>query len=258
MSVKDQRRLAIAIGLVAVVAAALYFLVFRKPKPTEQAVAARPAAGVSKAPAPGKGLGKFGARGAMRLRGLAGGAAAGKARAGLGKGPGARAGGGAFAALRARAPGAGMLAALAVKPAEPYRADPFAPLFPRPKVVVLPPPPLPAVVQVGLPPVMAQLLPVATRVAREREQVQRRTAGVLWDHQVYAIIETEKTVAVVQPGDTVDGDTVRAISPQGLVLAVKGGEEVEVPLRSRPAGTARPPSPARPQTRPGLPGSPGA
>jgi hypothetical protein len=244
MSAKDKERLIIAAGLVVVVAAALYLLVFRKHKAQEQAVATAPAAGESKAPVPGKGGGGFGPAGGIRLPGLAGGAAGAKAPV-AGKGAFAAA---LAAALRGRGP-----AAPAVQPAEPYRADPFAPLIkPPPPPVYIQPPPPPAVQQVGIPPVMIQVLPLETMIVRE--QGQRRTAGVLWDHQVYAIIETEKTIAVVQPGDTVNGDTVRAISPQGLVLAVKGGEEVEVPLRSRPAGIAPAPSVALPQERPELPG----
>jgi len=85
----------------------------------------------------------------------------------------------------------------------------------------------------------------------------RRTAGVLWNDRVLAIIETEKTVAVVQPGDTVEGEMVRSISPEGLVLAVKGGQEVDVPLRAAEPGTRRPPL-VTPAGSPELPGAPTA
>jgi len=226
MSAKDKQKLGILIGLVVVVAALFYFLVLRKPKEEAQAPA-RPTSVAQKAPTPGLGLQ---------------GPAAAK--------PGSPGAPGPFAAALARKAAAQATAV----PIEPSRADPFASLIPPPKPVIYhPPPPPPAVYQVGIPLVTVQTLPTETVIAQE--QGQRRTAGVLWDHQVWAIIETEKTTAVVQPGDTVEGDTVRAISPQGLVLAIKGGEEVDVPLRGRIGSAPRAPLTA-PEGRPGLPGPP--
>lgn len=249
MSAKDKQRLAIAIGLVVVVAAALYLLVFRKKAETgaEQAPAATTAA------RPG------GARGvAMGRTGRAGAVAASKAGALGAKAPalGAK---GPVTQAQAAALFAAALAAKAAAPAatttplEDSRPDPFASLIPPPPPIVYHPPPLPvAVVQVGIPPVMAAALPLESIIGGVG---QRRTAGVLWNDRVLAIIETEKTVAVVQPGDTVDGEMVRSISPEGLVLAVKGGQEVDVPLRAAEAGTRRP-ALVTPASSPELPGAP--
>ena len=212
MSVKDKQRLAIAIGLVVVVALLFYWLVLRKPQAGEEV-------GI-----PGMGSEVVGGRvpGAPTRPAAGPSAAAPVTPAPTGPAP--------------SAPVTALAAASAVKPIEEPRADPFAALF-RVRPTLPPPPPL-AATQVGIPPVIAQLLPLDIIIP---EQEQRRTAGVLWDHQVYAIYvnETDNTVAVVQPGDTVDGETVRAISPQGLVLAVKGGEEVEVPLRARSASATQ-------------------
>jgi hypothetical protein len=236
MSAKDKQRLAIAIGLAVVVAAALYFLVFRKPKEE---------AGVAQAPASStQGTGGL----ATAPAGKAGGAAGAKAPAGA-LGSKAAVAAAFAAALAAKA----QPAAVAVQPQEPSRADPFAPLIRPPRWVPPPPPPPPAaVIQVGMPPVMTGALPLeATIMARG----QRRTAGVLWNDRVLAIIETEKTTAVVQPGDTVDGETIRSISPEGVVLAVKGGQEVDVPLQAAEPGTRRP-TPVTPVGSPELPGAP--
>lgn len=230
MSAKDKQRLGIAVGLVIVVAAAFWFLVLRKPKAGQEAAATKPTAPAEKATgavAPAR-AGAGGARGISKEA--------------------------IVAALLARAARAGK-AAPVVTPAEPYRADPFAPLFPPPPPPPPrpPPPPPPVVRVVGIPPVMVQALPPTAIVAVTREQ-PRRTAGVLWNDRVWAIVETERTTAVVQPGDRVDGDTVRAISPQGVVLAAQSGKEVEVPLRGREGGAAPMPA-AVPSGRPELPGA---
>ncbi|UCH34217.1 MAG: hypothetical protein JSV65_17030 [Armatimonadota bacterium] len=230
MSAKDKQRLGIAIGLAVVVLVALYFLVLRKPK-GEETTAAETSAATKETTAASKTKARPGA-GAV----------------GIAARPGAP---GALAAAGGPKPGAP--AGPAAAPAEPYRVDPFAPLFPPPPKPPPPPPPPPppAVVQVGIPPVIAQLPPEA--VPRPPEE-RRRMAGVLWNDRVYAIIETENTVAVVQPGDTVDGGTVRSISPEALMLATTGGQEVEVPLRNR---TGPAPSVVRTATPPGRPGLPG-
>jgi len=236
MTPKYKQQLAISAVLVVVVLAGLYFFVFRKPKPEQTGPAARPAATASRGVAPGAK------------------APAGKAFAGMSKAE-------ALKALLSLAPGSlppgllpGAQAGAVEKPTEPYRPDPFANIFPPPpppKPLPLPPPP-PAAIQVGIPPVFAQLLPSeGVREIAEREQ--GRMAGVLWNDRVYAIIETDNATAVVQPGDTVDGRTVRSISPQEAILASKSGEEVKVPLRGAMGMAPRVAPAATPPGRPALP-----
>jgi hypothetical protein len=231
MTAKYKQQLAISAVLVVVVLAGLYFLVFRKPK---QEAGTAPGAGAPQATAQGAKAPATKARGALNAEAIQ----AALARA-LASGAG----------LPGAAPGA------VVKPTERSRPDPFAPLF-KPPPPPPPPPPLPpqpAAVQVGIPAVMAQALPpeaVVETVARE----QGRMAGVLWNDRVYAIIETESTVAVVQPGDTVNGRTVRSISPQEAILASKGGEEVKVPLRGAMGAAPLRMPVAIPPGRPALPG----
>ena len=230
MSAKDKQRLGIAVGLVVIVTAALYLLVFRG-KPEEQTeVAARPAAGEE--------------------------AADRSERPGAGGRPSGVAARGAVPAGDADAQEPGAPVEPKVTP-DPYRVDPFQRLIEPPPPPRQPPPPPPpaAVVQVGIPPVMMGALP---EVLIAREGPYRRTAGVLWNNQVWAIIETEKTTAVVQPGDVVEGNTVRAISPQGLILAIQGGEEVDVELAGRGAASRPRAAPAGMSTPPGRPSLPGA
>ena len=208
MSAKDKQRLAIAVGLVIVVAAALYLLLFR-PR-------AEPTASVGSE----SGGTPFGAA-AIKPQGAAA--------------PQPPAAPGPPAPAAAQAPPE-------VQPG-PSRSDPFALLFPPPppKRETPPPPPPPplAVVVVGIPPVMVEALPPIRRPAGLLAGVpQRRVAGVLWNDRVWAIIESEKITAVVQPGDVVDGNTVQAISPQGMILTSKSGKETEVPLRGRGQGAA--------------------
>ena len=208
MSAKDKQRLAIAVGLVIVVAAALYLLLFR-PR-------AAPTASVG-----------------SESGGTPFGAVATQPRGAAAPQPPAAPGPPAPAVAQAPAP---------PQPG-PSRPDPFAPLFPPtpPEKQRRPPPPPPplAVEVVGIPPVMVEALPPIRRPLGAVGGVsQRRVAGVLWNDRVWAIIESEKITAVVQPGDVVDGNTVQAISPQGLILTSKGGKETEVPLRSRGQGPA--------------------
>ncbi|HUT75229.1 MAG TPA: hypothetical protein VM221_10420 [Armatimonadota bacterium] len=203
MSAKDKQKLAIAVGLVVVVAVALYFLVLRKPAPEAELapppIAARP---VAPRPAP-------------------------------------------IAAAQVLA------AAQAAKPLELSRPDPFEPLIKQIEPIwpVGQRPPV-AAEEVGIGPVVANLLPLDIPGVRE----SRRMAGVLWNEHVWAIIETERTTAVVQPGDVVEGNTIRAISPQGMILTTKRGMIDEVKLQGRiPAAVAAVPVSA-PAGRPALPG----
>ena len=234
MTPKYKQQLAISAVLVVVVLAGLYFFVFRKPKPEQTGPAARPTGTTAAAP---------GTK-----------AVAGKAPAAMSKAE-------ALKALLSLPPGSlppgllpGAPAGAVEKPTEPYRPDPFANIFPPPPPPRQPPPPppLPAAIQVGIPPVFAQLLPSeGVREIAEREQ--GRMAGVLWNDRVYAIIETDTAIAVVQPGDTVDGRTVRSISPQEAILASKSGEEVKVPLRGAMGMAPRVAPAATPPGSPALP-----
>jgi hypothetical protein len=125
-----------------------------------------------------------------------------------------------------------LAAARAAKPLELSRPDPFEPLIKiRQTQIVWGPgqgPPV-AAEEVGIGPVVANRLPLDLPGVRE----SRRVAGVLWNEHVWAIIETEKTTAVVQPGDVVEGNTIRAISPQGMILTSKRGMIDEVKLQGR-------------------------
>jgi len=227
MSAKDKQRLAIAVGLVIVVAAVLYFLLFRPRAETPVSVGSEnegiPFGGAAiepeGAPAP---------------------------QPPVASGP----------------PAPAVAQAPAQLQPEPSRPDPFALLFPpRPPQRVVPPPPPPpplAVEVVGIPPVMVDVLPpIRLRPGVFAGVPQRRVAGVLWNDRVWAIIESDKITAVVQPGDVVEGNTVQAISPQGLILTSKGGKETEVPLRGRGQAPAPGYAPvSAPGGRPALPTMP--
>jgi hypothetical protein len=263
MSAKDKQRLAIAIALAVVVLAALWYFVLRKPKAGEE-IAQAPAALAPGSRAGLKSSGKAPLSGGAPA--AKPGAIPGPAAPGLAARPGAPAGapvpGAAGAVAAAVAPGATPAAGapgapVKATPLYPARPDPFAPLIkPRPYVPPPPPPPPPAVVQVGIPLVTAQTLPPQVLMVEEQRVSPGRTSGVMWNDRVYAILEKpDNTSTVLQPGDTVNGDTVRAISPQGIVLARKGGGEIPVPLRARGSGAA--PATAAP-AQPELPGAPSA
>jgi len=244
MGAKEKQRLAIAIGLAVVVLAALWFFVLRKPKQEEQTAQAPGAAAPGRVPsAPGAkipGRGPLGPAAPFNLAAPGIGAAAVKGAAGV-----------------APAPGAPPAALAKATPLYPPRPDPFEPLFkPPPPPKPKPPPPPLALVQVGPPLVMAQALPEQVMMVQEQTESPGRTSGVMWNDRVYAILEKpDNTSAVLQPGDTLDGDTVRSISPEGIVLAHKGGGEIKVSLRARQGGAV--PATTAP-AQPELPGAPAA
>ena len=112
---------------------------------------------------------------------------------------------------------------------EPIREDPFVLQKPPPKgphVIYVPPPPpsLPAVplseggIRVHGPPTPAATL--------------RRTVGILWNGQVYGLLQLGNSIYVVRPGDTVSEYTVSAITRDSIVLYSQTlGKQIQVPLQ---------------------------
>ena len=239
MSPQDKKKLGIGIGLLLVAAAILYFAVLRRSggevpvpptpaastssTPTAPAAAPPAAGGVPTAGAPAPGL--------MDL------AAA----------PGAAPGG-------PMSPPPGVQGPL-VKP----RPDPFQLFPPRPEDIPPPPAPPPFIVVARLPGLGHKVGYVpAWQREQSDETVKPRTgqrmAGVLWNGQVWAILENNTGSYIVKPGDSVGEARVQAIGRGEMVVADATGKQ-DVQLR----GLALPPSAVQPGAaapgygQPGLP-----
>ena len=151
------------------------------------------------------------------------------------------------------AAGATTAASKPLPPSEPHRADPFAPLIPRPK-------PNPATLAAqaaereiaSLPPLTIYRTPETTLAgatgstvigapgaAQEQPDTsQRRVAGIVAGKNVSAILEVDGQTAVVKPGDVLpDLSRVERIE-RDRVLLRKGTRAIFVPLASNPTGGA--------------------
>ena len=61
----------------------------------------------------------------------------------------------------------------------------------------------------------------------------QRVSGILYNDRVLALVETGGRTYVVQPGDTIDGKRVIAITPDGVTVSGVGGAQTTIPLVSR-------------------------
>jgi len=68
---------------------------------------------------------------------------------------------------------------------------------------------------------------------REGPASVQRVSGILYNDRVLALVETGGRTYVVQPGDTIDGRRVIAISPDGVTVSGVGGAQTTIPLVSR-------------------------
>ncbi|NIM05646.1 MAG: hypothetical protein GTO55_05510 [Armatimonadetes bacterium] len=107
---------------------------------------------------------------------------------------------------------------------EPIRADPFVVQKPPPK-----PPPPPA------PPVLPAVAPMAggIRVTRDGDfATLRRTAGIMWNGEVYGLLQLGAETYIVRPGDTVREYTVNAITRDSIILySPILRRQIQVPLQ---------------------------
>jgi len=220
MSPQDKKKLGIGVGLLLVAAAIVYFAVLRRsggevpvpPTPTAS-TSSTPTAPAAAPPATG-GVPTAGAPGLV----------------GLAAAPGAAAGGPMSPPLGVQGP--------LVKP----RPDPFQ-LFPPPKGSEGPPPqPPPFIVTAGLPRMVHKTGWAQPEIWRERGRdvpspAGQRMAGVLWNGQVWAILENNTGSYIVKPGDSVGEARVQAIARGEMVVADATGKQ-DVQLR----GLALPPS----------------
>jgi hypothetical protein len=134
-------------------------------------------------------------------------------------------------------------------PTEISRADPFAPLFPRPKpnpeqlmamaarqeLAALPPltiyQPNPTALAEG-----GQVTGPALAPQEAPDTTQRRVAGIVMGKNASAIMEIDGGTVVVQPGDVLpDLSRVERIE-RDRVLLRKGSRAIFVPLSSNPNG----------------------
>lgn len=122
---------------------------------------------------------------------------------------------------------------------DPFASQPMPPKPPRPPV--LPPQPvLPAAATVA----------GGIRVAGPNVIVvtARRTAGLLWNGEVYGLLQLGKNTYIVRPGDTVDEYKVSAITRDSIILySPSMGKQIQVPLsgpRAEPQEKSGPVAPA--------------
>jgi hypothetical protein len=113
---------------------------------------------------------------------------------------------------------------------EPTRADPFIPIKPpgltvrksngrTAEFVVLP---IPVPDTSG---------PLSVRDDRARK-VSRRAAGVLWNNEVYGLLQIGQETYIVRPGDIVEGYRVTAITRDAIVLYSPDlRREIQLPLQ---------------------------
>jgi hypothetical protein len=107
---------------------------------------------------------------------------------------------------------------------EPNRPDPFlsqpAPPMPKPK------PPTP-----NLPPIYNVPVGIRVQQTNARQASLRRTAGLVWNGNVYGLLELGGEIYIVRPGDKVANYTVSAITREAIVLYSSDLKKyIEVPL----------------------------
>ena len=116
-----------------------------------------------------------------------------------------------------------------------YRLDPFViPGF-RPARTGLTVIPTSAVIA-GLPPVdLTSLRTIRPGLGPEPLGAAnaQRVSGILYNDRVLALVESGGRTYVVQPGDTIDGGRVIAITPDGVTVSGVGGAQTTIPLVSR-------------------------
>lgn len=178
--------------------------------------------------------------------------------------------GGTVAATPAATPAAPTGADVAsVTPMETWRGDPFLPIGHTAKKVVRVTPPIRDFPFDRLPGVT-----ISRTLKREKPEIQqppRRMAGVLLNDRVYAIIESNGSSEVVQPGDYLKDRlaTVQRIEPDKVVLKtvdetpryitvrMAASARQNTPVSSGPAGVPAPvPTGPRTYSAPGIGGPP--
>jgi hypothetical protein len=115
---------------------------------------------------------------------------------------------------------------------EASRQDPFV-SQPAPYI---PPPPQPTPV---LPAIYNVLGGLRVQATAEKRSTLRRTAGLVWNHDVYGLLEIGGETYIVRPGDKVENYLVSAITRDAIVLY--SGElkkYIQVPLQG--PGAERP------------------
>jgi hypothetical protein len=133
---------------------------------------------------------------------------------------------------------------------EPIREDPFAPIITPGPITSPPPPPPPRIPVVWAPDRGIRFLPTSLQTV-----TRRRTAGLIWDGDVYGLLELGRNFFIVRPGDTVDKYEVRAITRDSIILYDQDLDiQIQVPLQGPSAGVSEtisnPPVTAMPEYAP--------
>jgi len=110
---------------------------------------------------------------------------------------------------------------------EPNRPDPFISQIPPIPIVPIQPP---------LPPSLPAVIPMAGGIRVQESLVPvttlRRTVGILWNDQVYGVLQLGDQTYIVRPGDTVSEYTVSAITRDSIVLYSPAmHKQIQVPLQ---------------------------
>lgn len=124
--------------------------------------------------------------------------------------------------------------AVVVGAPEPIREDPFAPIITPGPITPPPPPPPPRIPVVWAPDRGIRFLPTSLQTV-----MRRRTAGLIWDGDVYGLLELGRNFFIVRPGDTVDKYEVRAITRDSIILYDQELDiQIQVPLQGPSAGVS--------------------